>query len=235
MMTRTTSLPAGTLRARPAVIRAHGQNRPQRPGVAASGPALSVRDQAVRSPGRGTPVAVARHPEPDSERGLRGYGAAHRPASAAATSAASGVNVVDDACSVFARPNSLSGAGPKATPDPVAIARLVRDGRSAEIAFEVANDYQQRGIGTALTEELLADARAAGIAEITALVTADNPTAISLLRRALAYSTSHCKAPNYRSAPPSAPVTKQSAIAPAAPLGQLARLDRRDMNVPTPS
>ena len=70
-------------------------------------------------------------------------------------------------------------------PDPVAIARLVRDGQAAEIAFEVANDYQQRGIGTALTEELLADARAAGITEITALISADNPAAISLLRRAL--------------------------------------------------
>ena len=70
-------------------------------------------------------------------------------------------------------------------PDPVAIARLVRDGQAAEIAFEVANDYQLRGIGTALTEELLADARAAGITEITALVKADNPAAISLLRRAL--------------------------------------------------
>jgi ribosomal protein S18 acetylase RimI-like enzyme len=62
-------------------------------------------------------------------------------------------------------------------PDPVAIARLVRDGRSAEIAFEVASDYQQRGIGSALTEELLADARAAGISEITALVASDNPAA----------------------------------------------------------
>jgi ribosomal protein S18 acetylase RimI-like enzyme len=69
--------------------------------------------------------------------------------------------------------------------DPVAIARLVRDGQAAEIAVEVANDYQQRGIGTALTEELLADARAAGITEVTALFTADNPAAISLLRRAL--------------------------------------------------
>ncbi len=34
---------------------------------------------------------------------------------------------------------------------PVAIARLVRDGDSAEIAFEVADEYQQRGIGSALT------------------------------------------------------------------------------------
>jgi ribosomal protein S18 acetylase RimI-like enzyme len=70
-------------------------------------------------------------------------------------------------------------------PDPVAIARLVRDGRSAEIAFEVANDYRRRGIGSALTEELLADARAAGITEITALVSSDDPVAVALLRRTL--------------------------------------------------
>jgi ribosomal protein S18 acetylase RimI-like enzyme len=68
---------------------------------------------------------------------------------------------------------------------PIAIARLVRDGRSAEIAFEVASGYQGRGIGSALTQELLADARAAGITEITALVSSDNPAAVALLRRAL--------------------------------------------------
>ena len=33
---------------------------------------------------------------------------------------------------------------------PVAIARLVRDGDAAEIAFEVATDYRERGIGSAL-------------------------------------------------------------------------------------
>ena|SRR5436190_6241847 len=70
-------------------------------------------------------------------------------------------------------------------PLPIAIARLVRDGRSAEIAFEVADEYQQRGIGSVLTEELLADARAAGITEITALVASDNPAAVALLRRTL--------------------------------------------------
>src|SRR6266545_3981408 len=46
-------------------------------------------------------------------------------------------------------------------PQPVAIARLVRDGHSAEIAF----------------------ARAAGITEITALVSSDNPASVALLRR----------------------------------------------------
>jgi ribosomal protein S18 acetylase RimI-like enzyme len=68
---------------------------------------------------------------------------------------------------------------------PVAIARLVRDGASAEIAFEVADEHHRLGIGSALTGELLADARAAGITEITALVATDNSAAVSLLRRVL--------------------------------------------------
>ncbi len=68
-------------------------------------------------------------------------------------------------------------------PQPVAIARLVRDGRSAEIAFAVADEYQYRGIGSALAEELVADARAAGVTEITALVSSDNPAAVAVLRR----------------------------------------------------
>jgi ribosomal protein S18 acetylase RimI-like enzyme len=68
-------------------------------------------------------------------------------------------------------------------PRPVAIARLVRDGRSAEVAFAVADEYQHRGIGSALAAELIVDARAAGITEITALVSSDNPAAVALLRR----------------------------------------------------
>jgi predicted MFS family arabinose efflux permease/GNAT superfamily N-acetyltransferase len=68
---------------------------------------------------------------------------------------------------------------------PAGIARLVRDGSSAEIAFEVADEHQRLGIGSALTAELLADARAAGITEITALVASDNAAAVSLLRRVL--------------------------------------------------
>jgi ribosomal protein S18 acetylase RimI-like enzyme len=53
-------------------------------------------------------------------------------------------------------------------PEPVAIARLVRDGRGAEIAFAVADEYQDRGIGSALAAELIVDARAVGITEIVA-------------------------------------------------------------------
>ena len=66
---------------------------------------------------------------------------------------------------------------------PVAIARLVREGGAAEIAFAVADEYQQQGIGSALGAELVADARTAGITEITALVSSDNPAAVALLRR----------------------------------------------------
>ncbi len=68
-------------------------------------------------------------------------------------------------------------------PQAIAIARLVRDGDRAEIAFAVADEYQHRGIGSALAAELVADARAAGVTEITALVASDNPAAVALLRR----------------------------------------------------
>jgi ribosomal protein S18 acetylase RimI-like enzyme len=70
-------------------------------------------------------------------------------------------------------------------PAPVAIARLVRFGGSGEIAFEVADAYQGLGIGSALTRELVADARAAGVREVTALVRDDNPAALAVLRRVL--------------------------------------------------
>ena len=70
-------------------------------------------------------------------------------------------------------------------PRPAALARLARNGESAEIAFEVADELQHLGIGSALTAELVADARAAGITEITALVASDNPAALALLRRIL--------------------------------------------------
>ena len=70
-------------------------------------------------------------------------------------------------------------------PEPVATARLVRLGNSAEIAFEVADAYQGRGIGSALTRLLVADALAAGIREVTALVRSDNSAALALLRGVL--------------------------------------------------
>jgi acetyltransferase len=68
-------------------------------------------------------------------------------------------------------------------PEPVAIARLVRNGERAEVAFAVADDYQRRGIGSALVSQLLAEARADGVREITGLVGRDNSAAVALLRR----------------------------------------------------
>jgi ribosomal protein S18 acetylase RimI-like enzyme len=65
---------------------------------------------------------------------------------------------------------------------PAGLARIVREGSSAEIAFEVADEYQGRGIGSTLARELAGDARAAGITEIRATVCGDNPPAVSLLR-----------------------------------------------------
>ena len=66
---------------------------------------------------------------------------------------------------------------------PAGIARVVRDGRSGDIAVAVADVHQGRGIGSVLTRELAADARAAGIATLHATVAGDNPRAVSLLRR----------------------------------------------------
>jgi ribosomal protein S18 acetylase RimI-like enzyme len=70
-------------------------------------------------------------------------------------------------------------------PEPVAIARLVRTGASAEVAFEVADAYHGCGIGSALTQELVADACAAGVVEVTALVRSDNRAAFAVLSRVL--------------------------------------------------
>ncbi|HET9287538.1 MAG TPA: GNAT family N-acetyltransferase [Gaiella sp.] len=67
--------------------------------------------------------------------------------------------------------------------EPAGMARLVRDGASAEIAFEVADAHQGRGIGSVLARELASDARAAGITELVATVCGDNAAVVSLLKR----------------------------------------------------
>ena len=67
--------------------------------------------------------------------------------------------------------------------EPAGMARLVRAGASAEIAFEVADAHQGRGIGSVLARELASDARAAGITELVATVCGDNAAVVSLLKR----------------------------------------------------
>jgi ribosomal protein S18 acetylase RimI-like enzyme len=64
-----------------------------------------------------------------------------------------------------------------------AMAQLAREGRTAEVACAVADAYQRRGVGSVLTRELAADARAAGITAIHATVAGDNPQAVALLTR----------------------------------------------------
>jgi len=52
-----------------------------------------------------------------------------------------------------------------------------------------------------LTAEFLADARAAGVTEVTALVANDNAAAVSLLRQVRAASRSASRDPSSRFAP----------------------------------
>lgn len=65
----------------------------------------------------------------------------------------------------------------------VGIARLVRQGKSAEVAFAIADDHQGRGVGSMLANELAADARAAGITQFAATICGDSPGMIALLHR----------------------------------------------------
>jgi RimJ/RimL family protein N-acetyltransferase len=70
---------------------------------------------------------------------------------------------------------------------PVGIARFVRDQadpEQAEVAFEVVDDWQRRGVGTRLLGELAVTARDAGVERFTALVAAGNEPSLRLLRGA---------------------------------------------------
>lgn len=65
---------------------------------------------------------------------------------------------------------------------PVGIARLARADSGPEIAFAVVDKHQRRGIGSVLVSELFVQARAAGITEVTALMSGNNTAALALLR-----------------------------------------------------
>jgi len=67
--------------------------------------------------------------------------------------------------------------------EPVGIARLVRDGNVAEVAYAVVDEWQGRGVGTVLVDRLAEDARAAGIERFVAEVRADNAPSLALARR----------------------------------------------------
>jgi GNAT superfamily N-acetyltransferase len=67
--------------------------------------------------------------------------------------------------------------------EPVGIARLVRDGSVADVAFAVVDSLQGNGVGTVLSQRLAEDARAAGIATLRATMSAENRTSLALMRR----------------------------------------------------
>jgi ribosomal protein S18 acetylase RimI-like enzyme len=71
-------------------------------------------------------------------------------------------------------------------PEPAGFAQLVGDADErthAEIAFAVADVYHGRGIGSALVDQLAADARAAGITHLTATIQSSNTAAFVLVKR----------------------------------------------------
>ena len=65
----------------------------------------------------------------------------------------------------------------------VGIARLVRHGDVAEVAFAVADEFQGVGVGTVLVDRLAEDARAAGITSFRGDVTEENVASRALLKR----------------------------------------------------
>jgi N-acetylglutamate synthase-like GNAT family acetyltransferase len=67
--------------------------------------------------------------------------------------------------------------------EPVGVARLVRNDRIGEVAFAVADEWQQRGIGTLLVERLAGDARAAGIESFRADIAPGNVASRALMLR----------------------------------------------------
>ena len=67
--------------------------------------------------------------------------------------------------------------------EPIGIGRLVRSGACGEVAFDVADAWQSRGVGRLLANRLSADARAAGIRAFHADIRPDNVRSRALLRR----------------------------------------------------
>jgi RimJ/RimL family protein N-acetyltransferase len=68
----------------------------------------------------------------------------------------------------------------------IAVARFVRlqdDPEAAEVAIVVADDWQQRGLGSLLSEQLAAEARRTGIRRFTATMSSDNVPAHRLMAK----------------------------------------------------
>lgn len=80
----------------------------------------------------------------------------------------------------------LAEAGRRRSPEPVGIARYVREADDrAEIAVEVVDDWQGRGVGTRLVRELADHARRAGVRVLHGEVLAENEPVQRLLAHQL--------------------------------------------------
>jgi GNAT superfamily N-acetyltransferase len=78
--------------------------------------------------------------------------------------------------------------------EPVGIARLVRDGSVADVAFAVVDELQGNGVGTVLSQRLAEDARAAGIETLRATLSAENRASLALMKRMTAGMKLTCAA-----------------------------------------
>jgi GNAT superfamily N-acetyltransferase len=78
--------------------------------------------------------------------------------------------------------------------EPVGIARLVRDGKAADVAFAVVDELQGNGVGTVLSQRLAEDARAAGIETLRATMSEENGASLALLKRMTAGMKVQCAA-----------------------------------------
>ena len=68
----------------------------------------------------------------------------------------------------------------------IAVGRFVRlhdDPEAADVAIVVADDWQRRGVGTTLSDQLVADARRLGIRRFTATMASDNVPAHRLMAK----------------------------------------------------
>ncbi|MEO9220466.1 MAG: GNAT family N-acetyltransferase [Mycobacteriaceae bacterium] len=83
------------------------------------------------------------------------------------------------------RHHEALGAVDEATGRGIGIARFVKhteEPKAAELAIVIDDDWQGRGLGTALLSELTDRAREEGIRRFTALVAADNSSVLGLLQ-----------------------------------------------------
>jgi RimJ/RimL family protein N-acetyltransferase len=80
----------------------------------------------------------------------------------------------------------IAEVGPRRSPRAIGLARYVVDGPGrAEIAYEVVDHWQGRGLGTRLLERLVTTARERGVDTLHGSVLADNRASLALLRRVL--------------------------------------------------